>query len=1076
MKETLAPGYSGLEIAVIGMSGRFPGAENISQYWENLKNGVETITFFSEEELQKAGVSPQLIEHPDYVKTASILDKIEYFDALFFGYTPKEAVVLNPQIRIFYECVYEALEDGGYAAETYTGSIGLYAGGSTNYTWEMITLYAGAGSDMGQFAAGTLSHKDSLATRISYKLTLTGPAISVSTACSTSLVAIHLACRALLTKECDIALAGGVSLQNFQKIGYLYQKGLIFTPDGHCQPFDARTKGSLLGDGAGVVLLKKLKNAIADGDNIYAVIRGSALNNDGYRKPGYTAPSVQGQADVIKAAMKMAGVTPGSIGFIETHGTGTELGDSIEIEALKAAFGKTGSKSCALGAVKSNFGHLEAAAGVAGFIKVVLALKNKLIPPTLHFETPNPEIDFKNSPFYVNPRLSEWPGNGNLRRAGISSFGIGGTNAHAILEEWPGIPVPGPGRQEQGPGEETLENEESKNSREYRLILLSARSKTALEQMTRNLAAHLESNPTIDFADAVYTLQTGRKNYRQRRMLVSRTAAEAARDFTENSKKVKTYPAKPEKPPVIFILSGQGVQYVGMGRDLYRHEPLFRREMDRAFQLVKPLLNMDIKELLYPDQTVETTGTDGTTPAQEAFNQPEVALTVNFIFEHSLALLLMHLGVKPQVMSGYSFGEYAAACLAGVFTLEEALELIVARGRLMQQTRAGAMLSVPLPEEAIRPLLEGSGVSLAIINGPSCVVAGPTEAVNAFDKQMREKRLLCAPLNIFHAVHSPLMNPIRKEFEKEIAKVKLKPPRVPYISNVSGTWITAQQAVNPSYWGEHLCSLVRYSEGLKELLKIENAVFVEVGPGRLLSNIIRQVVQEGAPGESGKKTAPPERKIINMVKHQQEKHPDDYYFLSKLGELWLYGVPIEWKAYYGAEKHRRISLPTYPFERKRYWIDIAALQAGAQGKGQQAAPAGEGAGKENTRGEPANNLTPREKEEELYDNYENYGDDREYEAPRDELEENIVQVWQGILGFDRIGVNDNYYDMNGDSLTATQMVTRLQMVYPVEISLKTFLEDPTVAHLAEMIRELLMEKIQGLSQEELEALAENELL
>jgi acyl transferase domain-containing protein len=1066
MKDTLTTTYSGLEIAVIGMSGRFPGAENIAAYWDILKNGVETVTFFSEAELKKAGVSPDLIENPKYVKSASVLEKIEYFDAPFFGYTPKEAEILNPQIRLFYECVYEALEDGGYAADNQTCSIGLYGGGSTNYTWEMYTLLSGKSSELGSMAVGTLSHKDSLATRISYKLNLTGPAISVSTACSTSLVAIHLACRALLTKECDIALAGGVSLQNLEKKGYIYQEGSILTPDGHCQPFDARTRGSLLGDGAGVVLLKKFKNAVSDGDNIYAVIRGTALNNDGFRKVGYTAPSVDGQAEVIKAALKMAGAIPGSIGFIETHGTGTKLGDPIEVEALKTAFRGVGKKSCALGAVKSNFGHLEAAAGAAGFIKAVLALKHKLIPPTLHFETPNPEIDFENSPFYVNTKLSEWPGKENLRRAGVSSFGIGGTNAHAILEEWPGS---------EG---ETHENEAALNPREYRLILLSARSKTALERSTGNLAAHLENNPDLDFADVAYTLQTGRKTFRHRKILASRTAAEAARELTENSKKIKTYHAKPEKPTVIFILSGQGGQYVNMGEDLYHHEPFFRREMDDAFELVKPLLNLDLKEVLYPGGVTAAAGTDGTVPEQGDINRPEVALSINFIFEYALARLLMHLGVNPQAMTGYSLGEYAAACLSGVFSLAEALELVSTRGKLMQKTPAGTMLSVPLPEGEIRPLLEGSEVSLAIINGPSCVVAGSTDAVTAFDQQMREKRLLCAPINMFHAVHSPLMDPIRQEFEREMGKVKLKSPRIPYISNVSGTWVTAAQAVNPSYWGEHLCSPVRYSDGLKELLKIENALFVEVGPGRLLSNIIRQLVREGAPVEADRKIALPGQKIVNMVKHQQEKHPDDYYFLSKLGELWLYGVPVDWRALAGEEKRRRISLPTYPFEGKRYWLEIEALKTGLGAKGQQRdlGSPGAGAEQENNQGEPADNADPGEKTGEGYDYYEDNEDDREYEAPRDELERNIAQVWQNILGFARVGLHDNYYDMNGDSLTATQMVTRLQMVYPVEISLKAFLENPTVAHLAEIIRELLMEKIQGLSAEELDALAEQDLL
>ncbi|MGE5343918.1 MAG: beta-ketoacyl synthase N-terminal-like domain-containing protein [Candidatus Omnitrophota bacterium] len=1046
MDHTFTATYSGLEIAVIGMAGRFPGAKNIDEFWENLKNGKETITFFSDEELLKAGENPELLKNPNYVKAAGILNNIDQFDAPLFGYTPKEAEVLNPQTRLFYECVYEALENAGYMPENYTGSIGLYGGATNNYAWDALTIFSSKSQELGSMAASSLSEKDNLTTRISYKLNLTGPSVFVKTACSTSLVAVHTACRALLTKECDLALAGGVSIINLDKRGYIYQKGLTQSADGHCRPFDADATGTIFGDGAGVVVLKKLKNAIDDGDHIHAIIKGSALNNDGFRKVSYSAPSVEGQADVIKKAMKTAGVTPDTVGFLETHGTATNLGDTVEFEALKIAFGNLKGKTCILGGVKSNIGHLEAASGVSGLIKTILVLKHKLIPPTLHFKAPNPEIDYENSPFTINTELIEWKtDNRRPLRAGISSFGIGGTNAHVTLEEVP------PHLAYRAPETE---------GRPFKLLLLSARTQNSLERMTANFAGHLKNNlknnPNLSLADVAYTLQTGRREHRTRKMLVCGSVAEAVDELTKNSKKVKTFSCKADKTPVIFILSGQGGQYVDMGKDLYFNEPLFRQEMDRAFELAKPLLDYQIKDVLY-----QTNDSPSDAPS---INRPEVALSVNFILEYSIARLLMRLGVIPHAMTGYSFGEYAAACLAGVFSLEEALKLVVARGKLMSKTSPGAMLGVPLPEAEIRPLLDDSGVSLAIINGSSCVVAGSVDEVNAFERQLREKRLLCTPVNMGHAVHSSLMNPIRKDLEEQVGNIKLNPPRIPYISSVSGTWITPSQALNAGYWGEHLCSPVRFSDGINELLKIDDAVFVEIGPGRLLSNIVRQLIHDAT--EKAK-----DHQIVNMVKHQQEKHPDDYYFLSKLGELWLYGVPINWSAYYGEEKRLRVPLPSYVFDRKRYWVEPDPRIMELLGKAMQT---------KDELGGTSQFMLSRNEEDARDDREEmvpgDEGMPEDYEAPRDELETNIEELWRNILGFSRIGIHDNFYDINGDSLTATQMITRLQQVYPVEISLKAFLENPTIAHLAEIIKQLLMEKIDDLSEEELDALVQQDIL
>jgi len=1013
---------TGLEIAVIGMEGKFPGAHNIEEFWENLKNGVETICFFSDEEMQAQGVDIEMLKNSNYIKARGIVEGAEYFDDTFFGYTPLEAQIMDPQMRIFLQCIWHALEDAAYEPFSYNQRLGLYAGASPNLSWEAITTFTHLGKGFSGFMVAQLADKDFMCTHISYKLNLKGPAVSIQTACSTSLVAIHWAVRGLLNGECEMALAGGVSIAYPAKQGYLYQEGMIYSANGHNKTFDAGATGSVFGDGVGVVVLKRLEEAIADRDHIYAVIKGSAINNDGYRKVGYTAPSVEGQAEVIMAAQLMAEVKPGSITYIETHGTATPLGDTVEIEALKQVFNTNTKKYCAIGTVKSNMGHLYSAAGAAGFIKTVLALNHRLIPPCLHFNTPNPEIDFENSSFYVNTKLKEWKrNNGNPLRAGVSSFGIGGTNAHIVLEE-----APAKNRDNEGTrGLAPLFN------RQYQLIPLSAKTPTALENQTENLIRYIEKNPKINLADMAYTLQVGRKHFPYRRILVCPASGTGIDELSLYSKRIPAALVKEENPPVIFMFCGQGSQYVNMGIDLYLTEPIFRQEMDRCFEILDPLLGYKIKEILYPFYRSNRSNRSYKSYPSN-IHQTQVTQPVVFAFEYALAKLLIRWGIKPWAMIGYSFGEYIAACISGVFSLEDALKLVIIRGQLTQQTPAGAMTSVPLPEEKLRPLLN-KDLSLAIVNGPTCIVSGVKAAVAAFEKELKKKRILCVPLNMSQAIHSTVMEPIRKDFESKLGEFQFNEPGIPFISNVTAQWITGEQAANSKYWGDHLCSTVRFSHGLQVLLKQDKAIFIEIGAGRILGMMVR-THPDKKPGHI----------VLNTVKHQQEKVTDDYFLLDKVSRLWLQGQGIDWKSFHKKERRYRLALPGYPFEGKRYWLDPKTnlLQAGSDIKSfARESPSTPDTGVSTPPESSPGFETPQNQ-------------DNNPEAPRNELEQFIVKLWQEFLGIDRVGIHDDFFYLNGNSLIGTQLLARLFQEYQVEIPANRFYEEPTAAHLAQLIQEL----------------------
>ena len=995
----------GLSIAIVGMAGRFPGAADVEQFWQNLRQGVESIRFFDEAELEASlGGRPDPAD-PDFVRAGGVLEDVDRFDAGFFDFNPREAEITDPQQRLFLECCWEALERAGCDPATFPGGIGVFAGAGMNtYFLNNVLAHPELFRTVAPFQLLIGADKDYLAPRVSYKLNLRGPSISVQTACSTSLVAVHLACQSLLDYQSDLALAGGVSVRVPQKGGYRYTEGGIYSPDGHCRAFDRDAGGTVTGSGAGVVVLKRLDDALADGDSVLAVIRGTAVNNDGAAKVGFTAPSVEGQVAVISEALSAAGIPAESIGYVEAHGTGTLLGDPIEVTALTRAFGlgPDRPRSCALGSVKTNIGHLDTASGVAGLIKTVLALRARALPPSLHFQAPNPEIDFDAGPFYVNTALSEWPADGTPRRAGVSSFGIGGTNAHAIVEE---APEPAPS----GP------------SRPWQLLLLSARTPTALEAATDNLARHLEEQAEQPLADVAFTAQVGRRVFEHRRALVCESREDAAAALRARDPRRILTLAQPDRGrPVAFLLPGQGAQYPGMGRGLYEAEPAFRQALDACARGLEPHLGLDLRTVLFP-------GDGDAEGAAERLQQTALAQPALFAVEYALAELLREWGIRPAALLGHSVGELTAACLAGVFGLEDALALVAARGRLMQGLPAGAMLAVPRSEEEVTRLL-GGGLALAAVNGPSaCVISGPAAEIEALAGRLAADGLEARRLHTSHAFHSADMDPAVEGFARAVAAVRRSAPRLPFLSNVTGTWIEAAQATDPAYWGRQLRATVRFADGAAELLGDRSRVLLEVGPGRTLASLVRG--------------AAPDRAVVTTLRHGGDEGADP--LPQALARLWLAGVDVDWAGFHARERRQRVPLPTYPFERQRFWLEpAAAAERRAAAPAETAALAEPGA-------EPAPVSAPP-----AVRGHARPALATPHVPPADDDERTVAAIWEGALGIAGIGVHDDFFELGGHSLLATQITAQVRAAFGVDASLRGLFETPTVAGLAAVARRL----------------------
>ncbi|WAZ26180.1 SDR family NAD(P)-dependent oxidoreductase [Streptomyces cinnabarinus] len=864
-------------VAVIGMAGRFPGSPDIETFWTDLAAGREGITAFTDDEL--TGVDPALLERDDYIRAKGFLADADLFDEGFFGYSPREAEVMDPQHRVFLECAWQALESAGIDPQRFEGRIGVFAGAGFN-SYLVLNLMNNRPvlDSAGMYQVLLGGDKDFLATRTSYKLGLKGPGVTVQTACSTSLTAVHLACQSLLNGECDIALAGGVAVSAPLRGGYQYETGGILSSDGHCRAFDAEASGTVPGNGAGVVVLRRLAEAREGGDTVDAVILASAVNNDGSLKAGYTAPSVDGQAEVIAEALALADVDPSTVGYVETHGTGTPLGDPIELAALTRAFRSSTDEQghCAIGSVKSNVGHLDAAAGVTGLIKAVLALKHRAIPPTLHCETPNPELALDTSPFYVNTDLRPWPRADAPRRAGVSSFGIGGTNVHVVLEEAPDPAAPS------GPG------------RPVRLLALSGKTPQALTDNARRLAEHLERHPDTDLDDAAYTLACRRQPFGHRAVAVGN----GAKDLVAALRSIGSGPVAGERAPVALLFPGQGAQYVGMGRELYDQEPVFAAEFDRCAELFTEHLGQDPRALVFaPD-------------GSERLTRTEFAQAGLFCVEYALARLWAFWGVTPRAMAGHSVGEFVAATVAGVFSLPDAVRLVAARGRLAQSMPEGAMLSVFLPEDETAAWL-GEGLSIAAVNSTALtVVSGGEQAIDTLEARLKAASVTCRRLHTSHAFHSPDMTDAVDPFTAEVRAVTLNAPRIPFLSNVTGTWITDEQATSPEYWGTHLRRPVHFRDALDVLLADPTLVPLEVGPGQTLANFAR-----------AHSAWADDRTVAGSLPHPGDRTDEVTHLLSNLGTLWNAGVDVDWAAFHAEEHRRPVRLPGYAFQRRRFWVE-----------------------------------------------------------------------------------------------------------------------------------------------------------
>lgn len=1060
------------DIAIIAMNGRFPGANDIRTFWENLKEGKESITYFDRDELLAQGLNPSLLENDKFVAAEGMLQNIEYFDADFFGISPREAELMDPQHRLFLEVTWELIEKSGYVSETQAGVVAVYCGaGASSYLSRNLMTHPEFIRDVGTFKTSLATGQDFVATRASYKFGFTGPSININTLCSSSLVAVHYAREALLSYQCDMAIAGGVTISCSREDALFYQEGGIGAFDGHCRAFDAQAAGTVAGNGIAVIAMKRCEDAVRDKDQILAIIKGTAINNDGSEKSSYTAPSPNGQARAIMEAMEVANVDPETISYVEAHGTGTSLGDPIEIAGLTRAYQmKTDKKQyCGIGSVKTNIGHLVAAGGVASLIKTVLAMREKTLPANINFSSPNPNIDFGNSPFYVVDKPRRWqPTGGDVLRAGVSSFGIGGTNAHTILEQAPDIKF------------------ESTPVYGAQTIVLSARTPTALASQKEQLLAFLmEADDSISLTDLSYTLQVGRKEFEYKYIAACRNKDTLVASLQTGGLYSEDVAGLAGGRNICFMFPGQGSQYLGMGLTLYENNSIYRHQMDECLKLIRGMVSFDLKAMMFADDSIAN-----------QLSQTEVAQPALFCVEYSLAKTLQYYGIQPDACIGHSIGEYVAACLSGVFSLKDALHLVIARGQIMQSMPKGLMLAVPLAEGDVQPLL-GENLWYCVQNAPQgSIIGGGESEILQLKQSLLRRGIESVVLQTSHAFHSGMMEQAIPAFRQKLREVIFSQPNIPFLSNLDGKWI-GDRAVDPEYWCQHLLQTVRFADGIKTLFEsYKDCALVEVGPGHSLCQFTQQ--QRNAP-----------KLQFSCLPHQKQASDADLTFAMLLGRLYSIGLPPDWQKVHETAAPRRIELPTYPFERQRYWIaaapyketknqfneSFATLQASSLlTRPVTAASFTIKIDRKVAKEVPVDKLLALQQlnqswfaqlEDLFGDEFqiedsgllvttapgagENgalaYDDIRstvnnvnmrpftttQYVAASTETQQILVSQWEDVLGYQPVGILDNFFDMGGNSLMVASLAARLRKTFKLSIPLKELLLTPSILELSSVI-------------------------
>jgi amino acid adenylation domain-containing protein len=981
------------DIAVIGMAGCFPGADNIDEYWDLIINGKVAISSFTREELKNKGVPEELLDNPNYVYANYIIGRADMFDSAFFEISPREADFMDPQHRLFLEICYEALENSGYAPRTAPMNVGVFAGAGINtYLIKSLLRHPDALRSIGEFQTMISNDKDYLPTRVSYKLNLTGPSLNIQSACSTSMVATHVACQSLYNRECDMALSGGVCIQLPRGNGYMHKKGGILSPLGYCRPFDEKADGTVVGEGAGAIILKRLDDAIRDKDNIYAVIKSTAINNDGSLKVGYMAPSLDGQAKVIRQAQDQAGISPDTISFIETHGTGTKLGDPIEISALKKVFSRAvGMTSyCALGAVKANIGHLDAASGIAGLIKTVLVLKNKKLPPLANFQSYNRDLEIENSPFYINTELKDWQPGKSPRRAAVSSFGIGGTNAHCIIEEW-----------------QPVKSSDSREKR-YHLMPVSAMTQDSLDKQNDKYLSFFESTDR-DVSDIAFTMQQGRESFKFRQLFVTDDLKEKSRLITKKGTQLF------EKPRTVFMFTGQGSQYHSMSKGLYDNFPTFKKHIDHAGEVLKKKCEIDLLELLFSSES------------KLNINETNYAQPALVAVQYATAKLLEEFGIKPDVLIGHSIGELTAACISGVFSFEDILVLSARRGKIMHEQPRGSMLSVNMPEEKLRSIL-APGVEISLINAPDfCVVSGTDQVISDFKEKIAksEPGIQTVILKTSHAFHSELMDPAVAPFKSMVEYTLRNDIQIPFISNTTGVLIKNEEARSAAYWSGHIRKTVNFAKGVKTLLE-NQTIFLEVGPGSTLTSLLSQFRSET------------KFKAVPTIRGAKQEADDLIHFMNAISQFWILGGEIKWSALY-KEPRSRVSVPTYAFNRKRHWVDTKTLFSFDYDQDH------DGRGEETFKADLIEETVPT--------TLDRSGFAEEYSEAVSDIQKILVRIWEDYLGIKGIGIIDDFFSLGGHSLLASQVINRVNEYLKIDLPVESLFRTPTIEKLEKLIDE-----------------------